>query len=207
MLPDPVQPQYLTGTLGPLIVPAVALGLATWQRRFRKIGAPAVLVLAVPLAGIALLVRADGVNAGDEWTWRSYREVCALIEEHTAPDDIVASFWPGYVFETGRRYLPGMENHFAIGVSEELTGAEKQRYHIIGKESLMGMFAISRPRAVVLGIWMNEINTALDDEEMTAVIDVFLDHYCLAGKVGQVKLAVACPQGASGTLGTLSGFP
>lgn len=200
LLPDPVHPQYLTATAGPLLLPAAVLGLAALSGRWKKAPAWPVAALALALGSHALLVQKDGVNPEHEWTWESYRQVCALVEQHTEPNDMVASFWPGYVFETGRRHVPGMENHFAIGVSERLDARQKNRYHIIGKELLAEMFRARRPRAVVLGVWMNEVNTALDNEQASALLDVFHDHYCFETNVGRAKLALPCAKGNYGTL-------
>ena len=200
LLPDPVHFQYLTGTMGPLLLPGMVLGLGTISRRLPKVPILLIILLAAPLAWNALFVQKDGINPEHEWTWRSYERVCSLIEARTEPNDLVASFWPGYVFETGRQYLPGMENHFAIGVSEMLSPAEKRRYHIIGKELLADMFRARRPRAVVHGVWMNEIDTALDNDEMNALMDIYQDNYCFDVNEGRAKISLPCLKGNYGTL-------
>jgi len=112
----------------------------------------------------------------------------ADVRRLSDPGDVVASFWPGYVFGAGRRYLPGMENQFAIGVSEELTAAEKARYHIADRRSLMDAFRTRGPRLVVFGTWMNEINTALDDRQMLELLQVFQAEYEVVALEGPVKI-------------------
>lgn len=200
LLPDPIQEQYFTATTGPLLIPAVAWGLVWFSERWPRVPVPGVLVLAVPFSYFALAIQQDGINQDHEWTWDSYEQVCSLIEKHTEPDAMVASFWPGYVFETGRRHLPGMENHFAVGVSEAISAADARRFHIINKDLLAEYFRARRPNAVVLGVWMNELNTVLDDDQMRELLGVFQDHYCFEDNIGRAKITLPCARGEVGSL-------
>ena len=117
-------------------------------------------------------------------------------------------------------YLMWLKNHidYIKSIVEHLEGiysvyleikedADSDFGWIASDEFIEAMNEMKKYLTLAVVLTISVLLLSCDDEEMTAVIDVFLDHYCLAGKVGQVKLAVACPQGASGTLGTLSGFP
>jgi len=200
LLPDPVQHQYLTPTLGVLMLPAAVAGYTWCGRVFSGWGLKIVPVLAVVLSLLTLWVWRPGVSDKPDWTWDVYDRVCANLEAVTEPGDLVYSFWSGYVFETGTVPLTGSENHFAVGVSEELTPAEKTRYKVVGKELLSDVFATRRARAVVVGAWMNEINHALDDQQMTVLLGVFTDHYCPVSSEGDISVCLPCDPRTGGIL-------
>jgi hypothetical protein len=103
---------------------------------------------------------------------------------------VVFSFWSGYVAGTGRRPQPGMENHFGVGVSERLDRDQRRRYHIIGRHEMAQIFASEQPRLVVVGAWLNEIDTVLDDAEMTELLRHFQGHYVGIDEIDGVKLAI-----------------
>ena len=187
MLPDPVHAQYFTAALPPLLVPPVAVGVARLVGG-RPVVAWPVGAAAVVAAALVMAVQRPGMAPGTEWTWASYEQVVARVERLSDPEDVVFSFWPGYVFETGRRHLPGMENHFAIGVSESLTPAAKARYAVADRHRLELAFRARKPRLVISGTWMNEVHTALDDAQMLQLVRTFRERYGLASQVGGVRI-------------------
>ncbi len=190
LLPDPVQEQYMTATLAPLVLPLVAGGLARWPTGTRRAAPPVVLALLLAMSGVTLARPRTGVPAAPDWKWDHFRSVCRNITQLTRPGDTVLAFWPGYVFETGQRPLPGLENHFALGVAERLTTEQRHRYHVAGRAELVNAFASETPSLVVLGTWMYEVNNALDDKQTASVLDVFTAHYELVAQVGDVKLCL-----------------
>ncbi len=187
MAPDPVYAQYFAAPLITLALPLAAAGLARLTGGALRPLAAAAGAAAVLGTAVVVLLH-PGMDRDPVWSFRSYDAVVADIRRLSGPDDLVASFWPGYVFGSGRRYLPGMENQFAIGVSEELTAAQKARYRIADRQRLMTAFRARRPRLVVLGTWMNEVNTALDDRQMLELLQVFQSEYEVVALEGPVKI-------------------
>jgi 4-amino-4-deoxy-L-arabinose transferase-like glycosyltransferase len=187
MAPDPVYDQYFTAPLPTLALPLAAAGLARLTRARPRLLAAAVGGAAV-LAALVLGLQRPGTDPDPVWSFASYERVVREIRERSAPGDVVFSFWPGYVFGADRRHFPGMENQFALGVSEKLTPAEKTRYHIADRRRLMDGFRLRTPRLVVLGTWMNEVNTALDDDQMRELLIVFQGEYEIVAMHGAVKI-------------------
>ncbi|MFN2370024.1 MAG: hypothetical protein ABR506_02595, partial [Candidatus Krumholzibacteriia bacterium] len=192
MAPDPVHDQYFTAPLLPLLLPLVAVGLARLVRGGR--GAAVAVVAAATAGALVLALLRPGMDPDPTWTFGSYDRVVAGIRKHSAPGDVVLSFWPGYVFGADRAHFPGLENHFAVGVSERLTPAEAVRYHIADRRRLQEAFAARRPHLVVLGTWMNEINTALDNEQMRQLLAAFQAEYEVVVLHGQAKICAPIPR-------------
>jgi len=189
LLPDPVYVQYFTGVLPILLWPAAAHGLAAlpWPD-----GRTAVTTLAAAAGVLVLSLGVIRHDLTDEpaWTLDHYRQVCRRIEQGTSPGDTVFAFWSGYVAGSGRRPSPGMENHFAVGVSERLNQPERRRYHIVGRRELARTFRRQDADLVVVGAWMNEIDTALDNEQMERLLGDFTTHYYFVAEIDGVKLCV-----------------
>ncbi len=187
MTPDPVHAQYFTAPLVPLLLPAAAAGLErlTGGRPARAWPAGGAILAAAVL--VMVLLR-PGLPRDPVWSFASYDAVTAAVAKHSRPGDIVFSFWPGYVFESGRRHLPGMENHFALGVSEALTPAQKARCRIADRDRLEMAFRGRVPQLVVTGTWMNEVHTALDQAQLLQLVRSFRERYGLVAQVGDVRI-------------------
>jgi 4-amino-4-deoxy-L-arabinose transferase-like glycosyltransferase len=190
MFPDPVYEQYFTGPLTPLLAPLVVAGLVNLVDLLKRRGPvlTGVLVLAVILSAVDLQVRKTGMDWREVWSFEHLAKVSAAIESHTESDDMVLALWPGYVFESGRRYLPGLENHFAVGVSEKLTIPEKIQYHIAGKELILKAFDEQHPNVVVLGAWMYELNTTIDQKYLPIILEELDTKYKLEEVFGESKV-------------------
>jgi len=190
LFPDPVHEQYFTGPLTPMLAPLVVAGLVRLQDLIKKPGMvlAAALGLAAVLSVVDLQVRKTGMDWNEVWTFEHLGKVSAAIETHTEPEDMVLAFWPGYVFESGRQYLPGLENHFAVGVSEKLTLNQKIHYHVAGKELLLKAFDYQYPEVVVLGAWMHEINTTIAQHHLPIILKELDDRYELAEVFGESKI-------------------
>ncbi|MDX2474442.1 MAG: glycosyltransferase family 39 protein [Candidatus Krumholzibacteria bacterium] len=195
LFPDPVHGQYFTSPLAPMLAPLALLGVVDLARRF---GRPttlvtAVVVLCCVLSFVDLQVRRTGINWDEVWDFEHLNEVSANIEARTEPGDMVLAFWSGYVFETGRRFVPGMENHFALGVSEKLPLNRQIEDHIAGKELLLKAILTKAPTVVVLGGWMHEVNTTLEQKDIPLLLQELDNNYEIAWMKGEVKVMVRRP--------------
>jgi 4-amino-4-deoxy-L-arabinose transferase-like glycosyltransferase len=194
LAPDPVYAQYFGAPLASLGLPlTVAALLALGGAGSRRRGTLAALLVVLG-AGVFFGGR-PGMDGAPTWSFATYREVVAEIRAQSEPDDVVFSLWPGYVFESGRRFLPGFENHFAIGVSAGLDGAERTRFRIPNHRSLTAAFAARTPRVAVFGTWRHEIDLALDDAQMSRLLTTVRENYDLVREFGRTSVWTARPSG------------
>jgi len=195
MFPDPVYEQYFTGPLTPLLAPLAVAGMARLVELLRR-PVPVLaglLGLAAALSFFDLQVRKTGMDWKEVWSFEHLAKVSAAIEAHSRPEDPVVALWPGYVFESGRNYLAGLENHFAVGVSEKLTVPQKIHYHIAGKELLLKAFDEQYPVVVVLGAWMYELNTTIDQKHLPILLKELDNKYELVEVFGESKVMIRKP--------------
>ncbi len=201
LIPDPVYPQYFTSPLAPLLAPLVVAGIIELEVLVRNRGlrlaawiSRGVLALALLLTVIDLQVLKTGMNQAQVWTFDNLHRMSTAIEMITQPQDTVLAFWSGYVFESGRRYVPGMENHFAPGVSEKLSQAEKIHFHIAGEEALRETITTATPRIVIKGAWMNEVNSTFKQEDIEKLSHEIFRRYRTIFVLGDARILVRRPQ-------------
>jgi hypothetical protein len=165
MLPTPVHPQYFCLAIPFLLVSSICAvtefvqGLETERSRWIAAAACA-LVGVIYVAASAgdlrrYLITADGVAGVEPGLAADQRldhvlEVSRAIDQIAAPGEEVASFWPGFLFQTQATAFPGFENDFALPVAELLTADQRAKYHVPSREWIDANFAAHRPRVVVL---------------------------------------------------------
>src|SRR5437764_14274558 len=54
-----------------------------------------------------------------------------LVRINSNSADLVVSFWPGYVFQSGRPYLPGLEDNFSSRITTKVSSGLRTRYHLV----------------------------------------------------------------------------
>jgi hypothetical protein len=147
LIPFPPVDQHFNSPLVPLLIPFVAAGvqvLSSSGRRWLALLAVTLPVLFV--TGIGRDVRQYSRDAN--WKLSAYHNVAEAIKAQTSPDDVVLSFWPGYVFESGRRYFPALENNWGYTVMKITSPADRAQYHIVSNDDVVN--AISKRTATLL---------------------------------------------------------
>jgi len=165
LIPFPPFDQYFTSPLVPFLLPFVAEGLrltlVSWKRWV------ALAVLAAPLLLPGEISKEALANSGYPWCQlSSYRKVAEVIQANSRPDDVVLSSWPGYVFESGRRYFPGTENQFVFRVTTRISPGARARYHLVSKDQILIAASAGATRTLVIGPWMNECYDDLSPSEV-----------------------------------------
>jgi 4-amino-4-deoxy-L-arabinose transferase-like glycosyltransferase len=205
LLPTPAYPGYFSLCVPFLVVSAVCvvneLFTRLGSRRERLVAAVAcVAVLGVYVATSTgdfrkYLITGDGI-AGVRWArdkgdWKLQRvlEVSQAIDQIASPGEMVASFWPGYIFQTKATPFPGFENDFALPVSEELTSQQRARYHIISPAEIEGNFAAHTPRVVVLGNQNHFMEEVMGE---TAKSSLRAHGYASVRSIGDTSIYVCC---------------
>ena len=167
LLPTPVIPQYFSLCLPFLIVSAVCgvseLFTRLESKRERLVAAVACVCVSGIYLGVSAgdfrkyLITGDGVPSVrrirdiDECRLQRIIEVSKAIDQIARPGEMVASFWPGYIFQTKATPVPGFENDFGLPNWDKLTAEQRARYHILSPTEIEAGFAAHRPRIVVLG--------------------------------------------------------
>ncbi len=134
-IPFPVFDQYFTSPLLPFLVVFIAEGLrVAFRFRMASVVLLAVLVPILFFRGI----RGEAAEYGSAPSLQlsSFRNVTQVLEANSREDDVVLSIWPAYVFESGRRYFPGSENHFNYGVAYKISPAARMRFHVLSKDEV-----------------------------------------------------------------------
>ena len=209
LLPTPAYAQYFSLCMPFLIVGAVCGCnelFARLESRREKLAAAiaCVCVLIVYVAASlhdfrAFLFTGDGVpgveRAQDRGDWRMQRviEVSQAVDQITRPGEVVASFWPGDIFQAKVAPLSGLENPFALPVSEKLTSEQRNRYHIISPVEIESDFAAHRVCVVVLRSQILAAVTADELRKMQGVRQAFrdaldTDGYTLVRSIGGISI-------------------
>ena len=147
----PTYDQYLDGPLVPFLVPFLLEGIRATLLRDRKRALTFALALAAPLLMGAEVGR-DPWLLGTPSLWRldSYRQVSEVIAGNTRPGEVVLSFWPGFVFESGRKYFPGLENDYALRLMEKQPPNLRAEYHLTSYQQIMRAIGTQETTVVVI---------------------------------------------------------
>ncbi len=105
------------------------------------------------------------------------------------PKEEIASFWPGYIFESNADPYPGFENNFGFIVGQKLTADQRARYHIIWLPEVEVDFAAHAPRIAVVGnqgIWAGA-------PRVSACADLLrFNGYAVSRTIGDTSIFVCC---------------
>src|SRR5271157_13267 len=147
MLPTPVYPGYFSLCIPFLLVGTVCVANrliaspGSKRERLATIYAAAALLAAYLGASVPdfrkYLITGQGIasvgRVRDKGDWRIERivEVSQAIDEVASPGEVVASFWPGYIFQTKAVPLSGLENDFVLPVAEKMSAQEREQYRVL----------------------------------------------------------------------------
>jgi len=187
MIPVPLYKQYFTAPHAPFLLPIVAVGLLTISKKSSRFMF-VICLFAVLLSMLQVFREVREHSQKKVWYLSSYHEVSKYVEQNTTANDIVLSFWPGYVYESSRQYFPGLENHFALRVSSKISALERDSYHIPCKDKIFAAILDKSPKIVITGAWMKDFYRNLKDSEKKHFQEILEANYNLAKKVGGVKI-------------------
>jgi hypothetical protein len=175
-----------------MLVPLAVVGLKELQGLLRRprLVVTLFLVAAATLATIDLQVRGVVAGRDEVWTFAHLERVVRAIQTRSAPDDRVMALWPGYTYESGRRFFYSMDNHFGLEVSELLTPAQKARYRVTSKEMILKILNARKAPVLVLGAWMNGINSGIGQEDLLVLTRALNENYEVVETIGEVKICL-----------------
>lgn len=187
LTPFPPYDQYFDSPLLPFLVPFLAEGLRLMSRVGKK------PMIALGLVAVILFAVEIGMETSTQswhpiWQLANYDKVTRLIEANSRPDEVVLSFWPGYVFSSGRRYFPGLENHFVYRIMNKIDAKERTRYHIISHDQVLSAISRREIPLLVLSPWFGEYTNNLSPDEIRAFHDTIESNYSLVGGVKETAI-------------------
>jgi len=187
LIPFPPYDQYFDGPLVPFLIPFVAVGLrALWQSKRSWAFALAPMVPFFFMAGIK--TERSGVTSKPEWRLESYRRVTEAVKANSVPGDVVLSFWPGYVFESDRRYFPNLEDNFVYRIMGATTTDEKTRFHVVSREQVMAGVSGREAAVLVIHPWIIEFNQNLSPPEIERFREAVAANYALVTTTDGVEV-------------------
>jgi len=205
LLPTPVYPGYFSFCIPFLLVSTVCvvndLLVSLGPGRQRLIAAAACVVVLAMYLGASVpdfrkyITTGEGIasvgRARDKGDWRLQRvvEVSEAIDQMASPGEVVASFWPGYIFQTKAIPLSGLENDFLLPVSGKLTARQREQYHVLSLSEIESSFAAHTPRIVVLG---NQNRLVEEVMGQAAESSLRAQGYTLARSIGDASIYVCC---------------
>jgi len=191
LIPFPPFDQHFSTPLVPLLMPFVLAGVQVLSSAGRR------WFVALAIAAPLLFVTGIGRDAWQysrepDWKLSAYHNVAETIKAQTSPDDVVLSFWPGYVFESGRRYFPGLENNWGYAIMKNTSAADRARYHIVSNDDIVN--AISKRSAALLitfptkALWMSQYYNTLSPAEKMDFEKALSDNYFPVSTVDNVSI-------------------
>jgi Dolichyl-phosphate-mannose-protein mannosyltransferase len=160
LLPTPSYVQYFAAVIPFLVVVGIEfvahLGeLAREARLRRMLGAllGCAVVLYVGL-GLADAVRYARVSGSEEARIGFIGRVAQVVDAQTRPGDEVLSTWPGYLFETHARAVPGVGlANFALIATERTSAADAARDGVLRDANVVQLLRDRVPKVVVYKPW------------------------------------------------------
>jgi 4-amino-4-deoxy-L-arabinose transferase-like glycosyltransferase len=165
LLPTPTWTQYFSVTIPFLIAGCVetAPALAATDFGGGRARERAIVVLAlvaalyVAFAGVGIYGyaasgdRAPLIGSVESWKIAEIRRVSAAIDEHAEHGEEVLALWPGYIFGTHAKVVPGLETRASLVAAAHSSAEEQARYRVVSVAVVAEMLRRHRTRIFVLG--------------------------------------------------------
>lgn len=214
LLPTPVHPQYFCLCIPFLLLTAVCVV----NDYFSQMQSPRSLRIAALICSVAVtcyiggsvsdfrryLVTGDDVPGLEPGLANDYRlqqvlAVSRAIDQIAVPGETVASFWPGYIFQTHAETFPGLENDFALPMASQLSSEQRARYHILSADDVESALASHKSRIVVLRDHISTPTNVEYRQKVRLLEDRFRDSFVTHGynptqKIGDVTIYVWYPE-------------
>jgi hypothetical protein len=153
LLPTPSYPQYFV-TLIPFLAIATIelidlLGISAYvvQRRFLVIAA---VVLVLPAAwSLHHLTASNPARSRIS----DVAAIARAVDRHAEKGEVVLAFWPGFVYESHARQIPGLESDFAPAAvaNSHLSPARAAEYHMLSTQQIAKAIRSHDVRLIVFG--------------------------------------------------------
>jgi hypothetical protein len=187
LTPVPLYEQYFTSPLAPMVVPLIATGIQGLWHMSRVLVYALTLTIVLTSYG-EFQHEMTQASAMKGWQISAFDLAVQYIRNHTDPSDIVLSPWPGYACESGRNFLPGFENQFALPVSQRLSSSQQERYHVGGKREFISAIQDGTPRLVLIGAWVSPLFVTMDENDKAELYQALDEGYEFATQIEDVSV-------------------
>ncbi len=158
-MPTPTYPQYFCIVIPFLIVAALELVEAVRSRLGdRELGRVLVTLLGAFVAAYVGLAVIDVVRYAH--SHRDYdpristvERVSSIVDANTRPGELVLASWPGYLFGSHARPVPGLENDFSPRNASTISPDKAHRYRMATIADVERWIVERRTRLVVVRLW------------------------------------------------------
>jgi hypothetical protein len=153
LLPTPSYNQYFV-TLIPFLAIATVelvqlLGISAHilERRFLAVAA---LIVIVPAAWSLHHITSSNTTRS---RISDVRAISRAVDRHTHKGEVVMAFWPGYIYESDVRQIPGLENDFAPSAvfNTHLSAARAAEYHMLSTPEMFEAIRSHKVRLIIFG--------------------------------------------------------
>jgi hypothetical protein len=97
----------------------------------------------------------DGSHPLSMWRIEEVQKVGEELDRVTQEGEVVLTWWPGYFIGGHASPVPGLENHFALMASPEMSFEKRRAYHIVNPAEASSLIEARRVRTVLLGIFIH----------------------------------------------------
>jgi hypothetical protein len=98
----------------------------------------------------------DGSHPLSMWRIEEVQKVGEELDRVTQEGEVVLTWWPGYFVGGHASPVPGLENHFALLASPEMSFEKRRAYHIVNPTEASSLIEARRVRTVLLGIFVHK---------------------------------------------------
>ncbi len=162
LIPTPTYHQYFVTVVPFLVVSTVDL-VARWRpSKLSVAGIALIAVVTGALVPIGIMPASTrGVVAHGRGDLSAVREVSDAIDAHTRTGEPVLSLWPGFVFESHARPMPGVESDFEVEALQDtqLSTPRAHEYHMLSAADITAAIRSHRMRVIVLSRYMGHLGS------------------------------------------------
>ncbi len=97
----------------------------------------------------------DGSDPLSMWRIEEVQNVGEELDRVTEEGEVVLAWWPGYFVGGHASPAPGLENHFALIASPQMSFEKRRAYHIVNPAEAASLIETRRVRTVLLGIFVH----------------------------------------------------
>jgi hypothetical protein len=153
LLPTPSYNQYFVTLIPFLAIATIELiqlldiSAHILERRFLAVAA---LIIIVPAAWSLHHITSSNATRS---RISDVRAISRAVDRHTRKGEVVMAFWPGYIYESHVRQIPGLEDDFAPSAvfNTHLSAARAAAYHMLSTPEMYQAIRSHEIRLIIFG--------------------------------------------------------
>jgi hypothetical protein len=165
VIPTPTYHQYFVTLVPFLVIGTVDLVVLVAGWRASNVSIAGIALVAVVTGALVpfgvMPASTRGVVARNKFDVSAIREVSSAIDAHTHPGEPVLAFWPGFVFESHARPMPGLESDFETEAIRDTHLSERRArtYHMLTNAGIADAIRSHQTRLIALSAQVGHLGT------------------------------------------------